>query len=155
MMKNKIAVLFKIANLFNENGITWNVDASCMLYLKDVVEDFNDIDLMIHINDVEKVKEVLKKYKNLERKSNEKYQTEHFLEYHIEGVDIDIMAGFKIVHNDNVHYFPLLREQKSDKKIINNSIIYLESIEKGLIYYKLMERKDKVEIINNSLKVEH
>lgn len=155
MMKNKIAVLLKIANLFNENGITWNVGASCMLYFRDVVEDFNDIDLMIHIDDVEKVKELLTKYKSLERKPNGKYQTEHFLEYDIEGVDIDIMAGFKIVHNNNIYYFPLSKEQKSDKKIINNSIIYLESIEKWLIYYKLMERKDKVEIINNSLKVEH
>jgi len=54
MMKNKIEVLLKIANLFNENAITWNVGASCMLYLRDVVEDFNDIDLMIHIDDVEK-----------------------------------------------------------------------------------------------------
>jgi hypothetical protein len=154
MIKNKIEVLLKIANLFNENAITWNVGASCMLYLRDVVEDFNDIDLMIHIDDVEKVKDLLKKYKNLDRKPNGKYQTEHFLEYDIEGVDIDIMAGFRIVHNNNVHYFPLSREQKNEKIIINNSIIYLESIEKWQIYYKLMERKDKVEIINNSLKIE-
>lgn len=151
-MKEKISVLTKIANLFNDNGITWNLGASCMLYLRGIVETFNDVDLMIHIDDVEKVKNLFAKYKMQERIPNEKYQTEHFLEYEIDGVDIDVMAGFKIVHNNNVHCFPLSKEHNSDKIIINNSIIYLESVDKWLIYYKLMCRKDKVDIINKSLK---
>lgn len=151
-MKDKISVLLKVANLFNDNGITWNVVASCMLYLRGIVENFNDIDLMIHIDDVETVKELLIEYKMLERIPNGKYQTKYFLEYEIEAVNIDIMAGFTIVHNNNVHYFPLAREQNSDKIIIDNSIIHLESIENWLVYYKLMCRKDKVDIINTSLK---
>ncbi|MFA6649519.1 MAG: hypothetical protein WCS48_05495, partial [Candidatus Izemoplasmatales bacterium] len=93
-MNNKIKALITIAKQFNKAKITWNLGASCMLYLRTIVNDFHDIDIMISEKDVEKVKEIMSKYSIVGQiKSHPHYKTKAFLEYNVDGVDIDIMAG--------------------------------------------------------------
>lgn len=147
-MKNKVDVLKKLATLLNNNDVTWNVGASCMLFLRGMITTFDDIDIMVHLDDVKTVMKLLSDYKMLERKPSEDYKTKYFFEFVIEDVDIDIIAGFNIINNGKEHYFPLERNSKFDQIVIDDTIIYLESVEKWLEYYKLMEREDKVDIIS-------
>ena len=107
-VNNKIKGLITIAKQFNEAKITWNLGASCMLYLRTIVNDFHDIDIMISENDIDKVKEIMSKYSIVEKREiHPKYKTKAFLEYNINGVDIDIMAGFIIISNGKSHYLRL------------------------------------------------
>lgn len=151
MESKKIALLTKIAKEFNDSSVTWNLGASGMLYLRGVVTAFDDLDIMVHLNDVDLVKKILSKYAKPSVKiPNEQYKTKVFLEYNIEGIDLDIMAGFTIVNQNQTHYFPL-EKKEFETVIIDGVKIFLESIENWYTYYKLMNRDDKVLIIEQYL----
>ncbi|PAT01485.1 hypothetical protein CI105_06255 [Candidatus Izimaplasma bacterium ZiA1] len=152
MIDNKIVVLKKLATLFNKHSITWNVGASCMLYLRNIIDDFNDIDIMISLEDVSLVKELLKEFHLEEKQPTTKYKTKVFLEYVIDSVEIDIMAGFLIVKDDNEFYFPLQKGLEMEQINIDNCPVNLESTHNWLKYYDLMGRDDKVAIIKEHMK---
>ena len=123
-----------------------------MLYLRTIVNDFHDIDIMISEKDVEKVKEIMSKYSIVGQiKSHPHYKTKAFLEYNVDGVDIDIMAGFTIIANGKFHYFPLISNEEGEMVFIKETKIFLGSLETWLLYYNLMGRKDKAEIITNHM----
>jgi hypothetical protein len=149
MNDNKPNVLVKIANRLNANKITWVLGSSMMLYLRSVIESFNDIDIIVHEDDILKTKEVLDKLGILlPRDKNARYATKHFLEYEIDGVEVDIMSGFTIISKNEKHYFTLDKSKNYQSIILGGETIYLDN---WLKYYQLMERLDKVEIINSFL----
>lgn len=148
--EKKLNILSKIAEVLNENNITWAVGASLLLYFKGITHEFHDIDIMIYEGDVEKVNQILLSFGTLQPKNpNAQYKTKYFLEYNIEGVDIDIMAGFTIVGDNKEHYFPLEKNSIKNYININNVSIPLQSIEEWRTYYKLMGRVEKVKMIDD------
>ena len=58
----KMNVLCKIAHALNKENVTWVVGASLLLYLKGIVNDFHDIDILVLEEDVPKVKQVFSKF---------------------------------------------------------------------------------------------
>lgn len=153
-MKEKIDVLTQIAKAFNKENITWNLGASCMLYLRKITDRFDDIDMMISEKDVVTVKKIMEKLaspQNIGKKSPQ-YKTKVFLEYKIDGVDVDIMAGFAIDDGKQVHYFPLIDNKNCEVIQLNGTNIYLEDVQMWLKYYTLMNRTDKIKMLSNYLK---
>ena len=111
-MEKKLQVLSKIAKELNNKQIVWAVGASTLLYLNDLVEEFHDIDILIMEECVEKTKEAFAVLGDLlEREPSEQYKSKHFLEYIVDGVDIDVIAGFVIVR-DGVEYLQCFDETK-------------------------------------------
>lgn len=151
-MNKKLEVLQKIANILNNNKIKWNLGTSCMLYLRGITKGFDDIDIMISEHDILKVMSLFQKFQRFDRESSDQYKTKFFVEYKIDDVDIDFMSGFAIVNKGLEYHFPYV-EKQYDIAFINDEKIYLESVEVWLHYYKLMNRKDKVDIINDYLDV--
>ncbi len=147
---NKLKLLSNIAQELNQNNITWNLGASCMLYLRDIVSEFNDIDLMIKEEDIIKVEKIMSKYGTpVKRVPTEKYKTKYFLEYDIDGVEIDIMGGFVIVNKDQEYSFPLKENDPFDEYMLHGVTIHLAKVETWYKYYSLMERTDKVRLLKN------
>src|SRR5574344_1658989 len=103
-IKTKLSVLVKIAHLLNSNNITYGIGASLLLYFKGKTDTFHDIDIMVIDSDANKVKELLKSIGRLEPPNpNTKYKTKCFLEFNIDGVEVDVMSGFIIV-KDGIDY---------------------------------------------------
>ncbi len=152
MNDKKKEVLIKIAKQLNSSEITWVLGSSMMLYLRGVVQSFNDIDIIVNEEDVLKTKEVLDNLgKQLPRDRNAHYATKQFLEYEIAGVEVDIMSGFTIISKDKEYYFPLEKSKNYQSIILDGETIYLDTIDNWLQYYQLMERTEKVEIIHSYL----
>lgn len=148
----KLSVLEKIAKILNQNKITWAISASLLLYFKGIVDDFQDIDIMISEEDVLVVTNLLANYGTLQQNNpNSKYKTRVFLEYVIDNVEIDIMAGFIIVANNSEYYFPLTKKSISEIIVINDTPIPLQSIEEWKTFYSLMGRMEKVKLIERKL----
>lgn len=142
-----------IGNLINQKNITWAIGGSVLLYLKGIVEDFNDIDIMVTEEDVESLKELMLAHGQLiKHLPNSKYQTKHFYEFNIDEVDIDIIAGFTIVNNNQLHYFPLDKKDITEFIELDGAKIPLHSIMQWRLYYELMERTEKLKIIDEKLK---
>jgi len=152
-IKNKLDVLTEIAEKLNKNHIRWNLGASCMLYLRNIVKDFHDIDILIHEEDIDKVKTIMESYTMISKsKDPEKYRTKEFLNYEIRGVDIDIMARFSIVSDGITHEFPLTEQDINEYVTIKHTKIYLSSIKDWYHYYTLMKRKDKIKLLEEFMK---
>lgn len=148
-IKHKLTVLAHIAEEFNYKDVTWAIGASLLLYFKGITSEFHDIDIMIAEDDVETVKEILLSFGDIiQSKPNPKYKTKCFLEFRVDGVEIDAMAGFGIMNQDKEYYFPLKKEDIKDFTEVQGIKIPLQSIEEWRIYYELMERDEKVQMID-------
>jgi hypothetical protein len=146
-MNSKIQVLTKIAHHLNKNNITWSLGGSCMLYLRNLVDTFSDIDIRIKDSDVDNILKLFSNFKLHVRNPNDKYKTTFFIEYTIDDVEIDIISGFTIVSEGLEHFFPLEDTRLNDQVIIDNEIIILDSINEWILYYTLMNREDKIKLL--------
>lgn len=148
-IEKKLTVLSKIARVLNNNNIIWAVGGSLLLYLKNKVELFNDIDIMVHENDAEKLKTLLLKLGVLSAANpNQQYKTRCFMEFTIDNVDVDVMAGFVIVCSDKEYDCSLQQEQIAEYIYVNEEKIPLQSLVDWRRYYELMGRDSRVEQID-------
>ena len=150
---HKISTFLRIAQAFEKGKIIWAVGASLLLYLKEISDNFNDIDLLIREEDVPTARAILE---NLGRpkptNSSTKYKSAAFLEYEIDGVEIDLIAGFTISANGQDHRFPLTPESISEHILINSQRIPLQSPEYWRRLYLLMGRHEKALMIARKTK---
>ncbi len=148
VINKKIDVLSKIAEQLNKENIIWAVGGSLLLYIKGKVTEFNDIDIMAAEEDVKRLKEILLTLGELQPPNpNVQYKTKYFLEFVIDQVEVDVMAGFVIVHGGKDYYFPLKVEDIKEYTTINAQRIPLQSLEQWKQYYELMGRTDKASML--------
>ena len=94
-MDARIPTIVKIAKQLNDKGVRYAIGGSVLLYLKGIDFNFNDLDLMIHEEDVTKVRETLSElgeYHPNNRSSNAKV----FEEFTVDGLDIDAISGLVV-----------------------------------------------------------
>ena len=148
-LDEKLKVLSDIAHILNKNHVVWAVGGSLLLYFKGKTDIFHDIDLMILEEDIEKLKNLLLPLGKLAPPHSDKqYRTRHFLEFTIETVEIDVMAGLVIVKDEHEYDCSLLPEQIAECTRINGETIPLQSLSDWRRYYELMGRTSKVEMID-------
>lgn len=146
--EHKLSVLAKVAERLNQAKVTWAVGASLLLYLKGRTDIFHDIDIMVLETDVERAKEILSQMGKLQPANpNVQYKTRVFLEYVIDGVDMDVMAGFVIVKDGQEYDCSLKKEEIAETISVNGQQIPLQSLETWKYYYKLMGRDKKVKML--------
>lgn len=125
--EEKIELLKKIAHQFNKFNVTWALGASMMLYLKGIAREFHDIDLMISNDDVEIARIILSdmgEIKPSNQNPNPMYQTKSFMEFTIDTIDVDVMAGFSII-NDAKLFDCSLQKNKLLKKFFLEQSLFL------------------------------
>ncbi|MCD3352061.1 nucleotidyltransferase family protein [Clostridium botulinum D/C] len=144
-------VLIYIGKKLNDNGITWGVGASILLNQFGFIEKPNDIDIFISIKDIERADEVLKSMGEKKKwESSTTYSTKYFYEYIIDGVDIDVMAGFAVNHNSGVFKYNFNHTSISEFRKINKVDIPFTSLEDWYVIYQLIpSRESKVKMIEN------
>lgn len=149
-LSKKLSVLCAIAHAFNQEHVTWNLGSSGMLFLRGIVHSFHDLDLMVAIEDVEKAMLILDNMGHrLPPRPTERYQTKYFVEYVIDSIDVDLIAEFVIVNHHQSHAFIIHHGDLFDWITLGNETIYLGSIHEWKKYYHLMERKDKIAILES------
>ena len=151
-LNKKIKILKEIAQRFNTAYITWALGASMLLYFKGITSTFNDIDLMISNDDAESVRKILSEMGELQPPNpNPKYKTKVFMEFVINSVDVDVMAGFSILNDGKIYDCSLDKDQIVEWFTLGNTKIPLQSPLLWCEYYKLMGRKEKVDMIERVL----
>ena len=149
-IEQKLEVLSKIAEQLNKENITWAIGASLLLYIKGKANYFNDIDIMVVEEDAQKLKSILSQMGDIQPSNTYgQYKTRCFLEYVIDSVDVDVMAGFVIVNNGKDYDCSLRKEDIKEFVTINGQKIPLQSLEEWKRYYELMGRTEKVKMIDN------
>jgi len=148
-INKKLNQLSLIAKELNQNNVTWAVGASMLLYFKGIVTEFHDIDIMVTEEEIDLVKEVLSTFGSLQDPNpNITYKTKHFMEFLVDGVEIDVMAGFVIINKGEEHHFALMKENIKEFTQISGITIPLQSLDEWHTYYQLMGRDEKVNLID-------
>ena len=151
--EKKLTVLSTIAKELNSRGVFWAVGASVLLYFNGIVRDFHDIDLMVDSCDSEVACQALAALgEMLPAKSQGRYRSEHFSTYLIDGVEVDLIAGYKIVNDGVIYSFPLNRQDVTGTAVVNDTLVPLHSLSVWQRCYELMERPEKARLIAEHLK---
>ena len=152
--QEKLELLKGIAHRFNEAQIEWALGASLMLFLKGIVSEFHDIDLMVSVQDAERAKVILSEMGELcppNPKPNPMYQTKTFLEFRIDSIEVDVMAGFAVVNEGRVFDCSLRENQVAEQVLLGTEVIPLQSPLLWCKYYRLMGRTEKADMIEKAL----
>lgn len=101
-----------------------------LLYFKGITSAFYDIDLVVADHDAECVRGILLEMGELRPSDpmpNPMYRTKTFMEFLIESIEVDVMAGFAIVHEGTVYDCSLREEQIVEKMPLGTEVIPLQS----------------------------
>lgn len=151
-IQHKLTVLRKVAERLNEANITWAVGASLLLYFKGITDRFNDIDIMVTEEDVFRLKDIMLSVGAINPPNpNVQYKTRHFLEFVVDGVDVDVMAGFIIVDDGEEHDCSLRVDQIVEYITVDGISVPLQSVALWRRYYSLMHRDCKVKMIDEAV----
>ena len=108
----------------------WALGTSMLLYFKGITSAFHDIDLMVADHDAECVRTILLEMGELRPSDpvpNPMYRTKTFMEFLIESIEVDVMAGFAIVHEGTAYDCSLREEQIVEKMPLGTEVIPLQS----------------------------
>ena len=133
-------VLEKLAKAFYEEDIKWALTCSSNLFFKGVVDDFHDLDILVEESAISKVKSVMNKLgaELQESPDIKECKSNVFLEYEIDGMDLDIISGFRILTFGTQYLYEL--ETKDIEYIsVDDLVIPLIPMEAQFLLYAMME----------------
>jgi len=147
--------LVVIARALNQVDVHWGVGASVLLYYHGLVDAPHDIDIMISEADADVVASILG---GLGREApgdpaRSLYSTSRFLEYVVEGTEVDVMAGFAIRHVGGTYVFPFDDRSVTMRKRVDGVPVPFTSLEDWYVLYQLMPgREPKVKLIEDRIR---
>lgn len=151
----KLKVLAALAADLNESDILWAVGASAMLFLRGIVPEFRDIDLLVCEEDIDIAREILLRHGTLlPAKADDRFDSRHFLQFDADGVEIDLIAGFVVNSADGQqHVCPLEVEEVDACVDVFEQAVALHSLQVWYKYYTWMGRTDRVKTIENFFEI--
>lgn len=147
--------LVVIARALNQADVHWRIGASVLLYYHGLVDAPHDIDIMISEADADVVASILG---GLGREApgdpaRSLYSTSRFLEYIVDGTDVDVMAGFAIKHDSGTYVFPFDDRSVTMRKSVEGVTIPFSSLEDWYVLYQLIPgREPKVKLIEDHIR---
>lgn len=82
---------------------------------------------------------------------NSIYRTKTFMEFVIDDIDVDEMAGLSILYEGKLYDCSLSENQIVEKIKLGRKLVPLQSPQLWCKYYQLMGRKEKVKMIERYL----
>ncbi len=143
----------ELAKLLNEHKIRWAVGASYMLYLYGVVDNYNDFDLIVHHDDIDLLQNCMcaSSAQQLECTPKKGYDSLYFTKWIFKGIEIDLIADFRVVRDDKIYTLPF-DESKMKIKNLQSVQINLMDLQDWRVMYYAMNRQAKVDSIDDFLK---
>lgn len=145
--------LLKIAEILNKAQVQWAVGASLMLDSLGLVPEVHDIDIVVNLKHIERAIQVLEGIgEHIPILKKDEYVTRHFHCFNIDGIDMDVMSGFRIKHSEGIYEFPMDSESIVKFELLDDVKIPYTSVEDWYVAYMLMKERDwKVDLIRNYL----
>ena len=143
--------LSRLAERLNTLDIVWAAGASSVLYEHGLTASVNDLDILVRLEDAAKLDAYLEPYAvNPPETDHPKYKTAFFREYVIDGVEIDLIAGFAIAHEQGVYHYNFQHDAIDRVAILNGVGVPIAALEDWYVLYMLMDRKeDKTDLIES------
>jgi len=148
-----IDTLAETAGALNRDGIRWGVGGSILLQHFGLEKEPHDIDIVVAEQDVEGAAQVLNRI-GMRKTGSEQgsYVTLRFLEYVVDGTDIDVMAGLGIRHSTGIYLYAFDERAVTDGMLAGAAVVPLTALEDWYVLYQLMTgREQRVRVIEDYL----
>lgn len=140
--KERCEVFLLLHKIFNKENVKWAIGCSMNLYIRGIVDEFHDIDFIVDINSIQKIKTIMYDLgaELKETGGNGFCESDVYLHYQFGRVDVDIISGFRLITFGTSYYYAY-----DEKEIDNLNIgmidddIPLISLEAMYILYYMME----------------
>lgn len=131
---------FKIIEAFEKEKIRWGIACSMNLFLRGIVDDFHDLDLLVEYADIEKIKKVMNELGAIlvGTGGNGFCESEVYLHYQLGRVDVDFIAGFRVI-TFGTQFLYRFNENELDFITIEDKNIPMISMEALYLLYSMME----------------
>ncbi len=144
----RLETIKKIANALNEKEVRWAIGGSTLLYLKGIVFEFNDLDLVVLLEDTLKAKEALIELGAEYHKSEKSNASKVFDEFTFEGLDIDVVSGLTL-SSYGKDYDCSFKNENVEEMMLDGVKLRLDSLEAWYNIYQLQGRMEKARYIKD------
>ncbi|WP_018932966.1 nucleotidyltransferase domain-containing protein [Gracilibacillus lacisalsi] len=143
-----------IGNISNNGNITWGVGGSLLLRFHQLIDKPNDIDILVDLDHTTQMNQILSLIgTEKEVIRTEPFRTKYFNKFHINYIDLDIMGGFAIEHQEGNYQLSFTQQSIVEHKQVNGVDIPLCTLEDWYIFYWLIPgKKEKAVLIENYFK---
>lgn len=130
----------KVVSEFQKHNIRWGLACSMNLFLRGVVDEFHDLDLLVEADDIEKIVNIMEECgANLIATGGNGFcESNVYMHFQFGRVDIDIISGFRLITFGTCFLYEF-EVSEIDKIIIDKTEIPLISMEALYILYSMME----------------
>ena len=106
-------VFIQVVKTFKEKQVDWALLCSMNLFLTGITDEFNDIDILVSQECFDKASNILEEFgANLIAKGGNGYcESDNYCHYRIGNVDIDLIAGFRILTYGTSYYYSYQKDE--------------------------------------------
>ena len=134
-------VFLNLIEEFKKINVGWALGCSMNLFLRGIIDDFHDLDLIVDIKDIDKIKKIMegKGAVLTETGGNGFCESDMYMHYQLGRVDVDIISGFRIVTFGTEYYYSYKSSQVDIVEVMDNIKVPLIPVEAMYILYYMME----------------
>lgn len=134
-------VFLNLIEEFKKFNVGWALGCSMNLFLRGIIDDFHDLDLLVNIKDIDKIKKIMEEKGAIltETGGNGFCESDMYMHYQLGRVDVDIISGFRIVTFGTEYYYPYKSNQVDIVEVMDNIKVPLVPMEAMYILYYMME----------------
>ena len=138
--KERKEVLITLIKCLNERRINWAISCSMDLFLRGIVDDFHDIDLIVDIKSVPDIKIVMEELgaKLVGTGGNGFCESDVYLHYQLDRVDVEFISGFRVMTFGTSYYYKYNKDEIDMLEILDIEVPAI-SLEAMYILYYMME----------------
>ena len=148
-----------LSQTFKKDNVHWALSCSASLFLQGIQDEFNDLDILIDMKDVEKVKDAIKKIGGnlIETKQKEGFKSPYYQEAFYNGIHLDLIGDITLTTFNTEYKYPVSKEEIININLDDSIHVPVCPIEANLLLYGMMigwdeHRKYKTKLCYDYLK---
>ena len=132
--------LFTLYDELNKADIRWGLECSTNLFIRGIVDEFHDLDLLVDIKSIPKIEEIMGKLGAIlkETGGNGYCESDMYMHFQFGRIDVDVISGFRLV-TFGTHFEYYLNPEELQYMHLEGRNIPLVSMEALYLLYSMME----------------
>lgn len=136
-------VLLQLVKMFEEENVQWGLGCSTNLFLRGIVDEFHDFDMIVDISDINKVSKIMNSLNAtlVATGGNGFCESDIYMHYQLGRVDVDIIANFRVKTFETEYVYQYSPKEIEYCKIYEETqiVIPLITVEALYVLYCMME----------------
>lgn len=134
------AALFTLFDELRKADVRWGLACSTNLFVRGIVDEFHDLDLIVDIKSIPKVEKIMKEQGAIlkETGGNGYCESDIYMHFQFGRVDVDVISGFRVI-TFGTHFEYYFNPEELQFIELEDKNIPLISMEALYLLYSMME----------------